>query len=137
MFFICETILVAAKWQSEVPTPGIERDMSVTFGLLTIEISKILIYRKYKDYARGNSVNNFILKNKHEFFVFFSDLVTGIVVFLTCFTICGCCYTLLRYQIFVARLEFILCSLLVMLSCTEVSFGVLQILPCFKKVTYY
>lgn len=55
MFFICETILVAAKWQSQVATPGIEKDMSVTFGLLTVEVTKILIFRKYKDQARGKN----------------------------------------------------------------------------------
>ncbi|CAH1370408.1 hypothetical protein MTP99_011987 [Tenebrio molitor] len=116
LFFICETILVAAKWQSAVPTPGIDQDASVIFTVLGVEIAKILIYRKFKERKR--------------------DLVTGLAVIMTFITIAGCLYTFFL-QDFVARLEYILCAMMTLLALTEVAFGFLQILPCFKKVQYY
>ncbi|RZC33322.1 uncharacterized protein BDFB_002134 [Asbolus verrucosus] len=116
LFFICETILVAAKWQSAVYTPNIGEDASVVFTVLAVEIAKILLYREFKEKRR--------------------DLITGIVVFLTCVTICGSLYTFFVQQ-FIARLEYILCAMMTMLAVTEVTFGILQILPCFKKVQYY
>jgi hypothetical protein len=61
LFFICETILVAAKWQSAVPTPGIDQDASVIFTVLGVEIAKILIYRKFKERKRGK---NWICKSQ-------------------------------------------------------------------------
>jgi hypothetical protein len=64
------------------------------------------------------------------------DLVTGLAVIMTFITIAGCLYTFFL-QDFVARLEYILCAMMTLLALTEVAFGFLQILPCFKKVQYY
>lgn len=70
LFFICETILVAAKWQSAVPTPGIEEDASVIFAVLALEIGKILIYRKFKDRKRG--INHVLIQIVYIMFCRFS-----------------------------------------------------------------
>ncbi|KAF7270569.1 uncharacterized protein LOC143201758 [Rhynchophorus ferrugineus] len=117
VFAICETIMTIAKYQSIIPTPMIGRDAAVVFTRISCELTKILLYRKFKEENR--------------------NLVTGIAVLFTCITISGLVYTFF-YQNPVLKLEHILNSLTVMLAFTEVGFGVLQVtIPCFRKNPYY
>lgn len=137
VFATCESIMTAAKYRSVIYTPKIERDASVVFAILFAEISKILLYRRFKDERRGIDIivwwwiwRWFYLK------YLISDLITAIAALLTLVTIAGMLYTFF-IQCPVLKLEYILCSLMIMLAGTEIIFGVLQLLPCCKKVQYY
>ncbi|XP_030756133.1 uncharacterized protein LOC115882296 [Sitophilus oryzae] len=116
VFAICEPITTIAKYQS-VPTPKIGQDVAVMFTRISCELTKILLYRKFKAENR--------------------NLVTGVAVLFTCITISGLIYTFF-YQHPVFKMEHILNSLSVMLTFTEVGFGLLQIIiSCFRRNPYY
>ncbi|KAH1006210.1 uncharacterized protein LOC125502776 [Dendroctonus ponderosae] len=117
VFATCETVMTIAKYKSIIDTPYIGQDAAVVFTRLVSELTKILLYRKFKEEKR--------------------NLVTGIAVFFTCITISGLVYTFF-IQNPVLKLEHILNSLTVILALTEVGFGVLQLaLKCFRKNPYY
>nr|CAI5837348.1 unnamed protein product [Callosobruchus analis] len=53
VFGICETIMTAAKYNSIVDTPDIFRDAAVAFTKLSVEMIKMLIYKRFKDLRRS------------------------------------------------------------------------------------
>ncbi|XP_066255052.1 transmembrane protein 216-like [Euwallacea similis] len=117
VFALCETIMTIAKYRSIIKTPHIGQDAAVVFTRLTSELTKILLYRKFKEEKR--------------------QLVTGIAVFFTYITISGLAYTFF-IQKPVLKLEHILNSLTIMLALSEVVFGNLQLmLKCFRRNPYY
>ncbi|CAG9771366.1 unnamed protein product [Ceutorhynchus assimilis] len=117
IFATCETAMTIAKYASVfVDTPYIGQDAIVVFTRLTCELTKILLYRRFKEEKR--------------------NLVTGIAVFFTFITISGLVYTFF-IQNPVLKLEHILNSLTVLLALTEVGFGILQLtIKCFRKDPY-
>ncbi|XP_023018224.1 uncharacterized protein [Leptinotarsa decemlineata] len=116
VFGTCETIMTAAKYISIIDTPKIDTDAAVVGTKLSVELLKILIYRKFKDFRRRT--------------------VTAITVLLTFVTI-GTLFYSFFIQSPVLKLESILNSLTIMLATTEVVFGILEILPCCQKPHYY
>ncbi|KAL1502187.1 hypothetical protein ABEB36_007365 [Hypothenemus hampei] len=117
VFATCEIIMTIAKYYSIIDTPYIGQDAAVVFARLACELTKILLYRKFKEEKR--------------------NLVTSIVVFFTFITISGLVYTFF-IQKPVLKLEHILNSLTITLALTEVGLGVLQVvIKCFRKNPYY
>ncbi|XP_019865341.1 uncharacterized protein LOC109594566 [Aethina tumida] len=116
VFATCESIMAIAKYRSIRDTPKIGQDASVVFSRLFAELLKIVLFRKLKDDRR--------------------TLATACSVILTLLSICGILYTFF-IQDPVLKLEYILGAISIMLTCTEVVFGVLDLLPCCQKVQYY
>lgn len=53
MFATCETIMTTAKYVSIVNTPNIGRDAGVVFTKLTVELTKIIVFEKYRKKRRS------------------------------------------------------------------------------------
>ncbi|XP_060530180.1 uncharacterized protein LOC132704298 [Cylas formicarius] len=118
VFATCETIITVAKYfYAGIFTPNIKQDAAVIFTRIGCELTKILLYRKFKEEKRS--------------------LITAIAVFFTCITIAGVAYTF-AIQTPALKLEHILSSLTIMLAVTEVTFGMLQLInACCRRDSYY
>lgn len=55
VFATCETIMTIAKYRSIIDTPYIGQDAAVVFTRLACELTKILLYRKFKEEKRSES----------------------------------------------------------------------------------
>ncbi|CAG9768015.1 unnamed protein product [Ceutorhynchus assimilis] len=111
-----EFIMVIAKYQSIRETPNIEQDGAVCFARLIAEILKILVFYRWKEKRR--------------------KIVTTFALLMTMVSLATVIYTF-GYQDPILKLEKVLCSITVMLTTTEIVFGILFFFPCFKKVDYY
>ncbi|ENN72536.1 uncharacterized protein LOC109543003 isoform X2 [Dendroctonus ponderosae] len=116
VFASAEFIMVIAKYQSIRDTPNIEQDGAVCFARLIGEILKILVFYRWKEQRR--------------------KLVTAFVLLMTFLTVATVVYAF-GFQNPLLKLEKVLCCLTIMLTATEIVFGVLFFFPCFKKVDYY
>lgn len=53
VFATCETVMTIAKYKSIIDTPYIGQDAAVVFTRLVSELTKILLYRKFKEEKRS------------------------------------------------------------------------------------
>ncbi|KAJ8962998.1 hypothetical protein NQ314_005637 [Rhamnusium bicolor] len=112
VFGTCDIFMTIAKYVGPRETLHIYEDGAVMFTKLAAELAKILLFRRYKEERRR--------------------LVTAAAVGLTFVTMATLYYGFF-IQTPVIRLEYMLNSLTVLLTVTEVVFGILDLLPCCKK----
>ncbi|XP_066259968.1 uncharacterized protein [Euwallacea similis] len=116
VFASAEFIMVIAKYQSIRETPNIEQDGAICFARLIAEILKILVFYRWRERRR--------------------KIVTAFALLMTFVSVGTVIYTF-GYQNPALKLEKVLGSLTIMLTTTEIVFGFLFFMPCFKKVDYY
>ncbi|XP_017784369.1 PREDICTED: uncharacterized protein LOC108568032 [Nicrophorus vespilloides] len=117
LFALGHPLMTLAKFYSSnyVTPQWIVVDASVVIILIFGDLMKLLFYKKFREQRKV--------------------LAVVVAVLLTCLSLSCILYILLKQEN-VIKMEYIICSITLVLFSNELAFGLLQCLPCCKKIEY-